>query len=156
MKKIEVHLKDKNDFTSRYNENRISSDLYTYIKKEVKLADIKDKINIEISTDFKLTDKEKEQLSLNIKKTSEEEINDIKYIEEKVLLLELLFLFIGFIIIFLYFLIKNIAIISEIVLIIGWLLIWEALDRLIFSRTENKIKKQRLKQIIKSDIDFID
>jgi len=102
-----------------------------------------------------MTDKEKELLSRNIKKTCTEEINDIEFLEQKVLLKELMLLLLGAIIIFFCFLIKNTAFISEIILIIGWLFIWESLDKLIFSRTENKLKIKRLKQIIKSDIDYI-
>jgi len=156
MSNIEIELKDKKDFISKYNSNRISRDLYNYIKEEVKLTNIKEKININIKTRFKITDKEKELLALNIKKTCTEEINDIKYLEQRVLLKEIFLLIIGMFIIFLCFLIKKTIFISEIILIVGWLFIWESLDRLMFSRTQNKIKIKRLKQLVKSDINYLD
>lgn len=154
MNKIQIYLNDKKDYISKFNQERISKELYGYIKNEVKLININKKINIEITSKFSLTDKEKETLSLNIKNTSEEELNDIKLLEEKVLLKDLLLLLIGIIIIFIYFILKNTPIISEVILIIGWLFIWEAIARLLFAGTERKIQKQRLKQIIYSDIDF--
>jgi len=156
MNKLEIELKDKKDFVSKYNSNRISSDLYNYLKDEIKLTNIKENTKIEIIPQFKLSDEEKELLALNIKKTCKEEIDDIKYLEERILLKELLLLLIGATIIFLCFLVKNSAFISEIILIIGWLFIWESLYSLIFRRTKNKIIKERLKSIINSDIDFID
>lgn len=156
MNKLEIELKDKKDFVSKYNSNRISSDLYNYLKDEIKLINIKEKIKIQIKPQFKMLDEEKELLALNIKKTCKEEIDDIKYLEERILLKEILLLLIGLIIIFLCFLVKNSAFISEIILIIGWLFIWESLYSLIFRRTKNKILKERLKSIINSDIDFID
>lgn len=156
MNKIEIELKDKKDFVSKYNNNRISNDLYNYIKEEIKLLNLKEKITMEITTQFKMSDKEKELLALNIKKTSNEEIRDLEYLEQKVLLKELILLLIGTIIIFICFLIKNLEFISEIILIIGWLFIWESLYSLIFRRTKNKILKERLKSIINSYIDFID
>ena len=154
--KIEIELKDKNDFVSKYNNNRISKDLYNYIKEEIKLLNVKEQINIEIKSKFKMTDEEKELLALNIKKTTNEEIIDLEYIEQKVLLKEMLFLMIGIIITFLWFIVRKSEFISEIILIIGWLFVWEAVKKLVFSRVENRLNIKRLKQIVKSDIDFID
>lgn len=156
MNKVEIILKDKNDFVSRYNNNRISRDLYKYIKDEIKLLDVTKKINIEIKPLFKMSDDEKELLAINIKKTCKEEIEDIKYLHQKVILKEILFLIIGIIITFICFTIKNSPVISEIFLIIGWLFVWESVRNIVFTKVENKIKIKRLKQIIKSDIDYID
>lgn len=156
MNKIEIELKDKKDFISKYNNNRISSDLYNYIKEESKLLNIKEQFNIEIKPQFKMTDEEKELLALNIKKTTSEEIKDLEYIEQKVLIKELLFLMIGIIITFFWFVVRKSEFISEIILIIGWLFVWEAVKKLVFSRAENRLNIKRLKQIVKSDIDYLD
>jgi len=156
MNKIEIELKDKKDFVSKYNNNRISNELYNYIKEESKLLNIKEQFNIEIKPQFKMTDEEKELLALNIKKTTSEEIKDLEYIEKKVLIKELLFLMIGIIITFFWFVVRKSEFISEIILIIGWLFVWEAVKKLVFSKVENRLNIKRLKQIVKSDIDYID
>jgi len=156
MNKIEIELKDKKDFVSKYNNNRISNELYNYIKEESKLLNIKEQFNIEIKPQFKMTDEEKELLALNIKKTTSEEIKDLEYIEQKVLIKELLFLMIGIIITFFWFVVRKSEFISEIILIIGWLFVWEAVKKLVFSKVENRLNIKRLKQIVKSDIDYID
>ena len=156
MNKLEIELKDKKDFVSKYNNNRISNELYNYIKEESKLLNIKEQFNIEIKPQFKMTDEEKELLALNIKKTTSEEIKDLEYIEKKVLIKELLFLMIGIIITFFWFVVRKSEFISEIILIIGWLFVWEAVKKLVFSKVENRLNIKRLKQIVKSDIDYID
>lgn len=156
MNKIEIELKDKKDFVSKYNNNRISNELYNYIKEESKLLNIKEQISIEIKPQFKMTDEEKELLAINIKKTTSEEIKDLEYIEQKVLIKELLFLMIGIIITFFWFVVRKSEFISEIILIIGWLFVWEAVKKLVFSKVENRLNIKRLKQILKSDIDYID
>ena len=156
MNKIEIELKDKKDFVNKYNSNRISSDLYNYIKEENKILDIKEKINIEIKPQFKMTDEEKELLALNIKKTTSEEIKDLEYVEQKVIFKELLFLAIGIIITFFWFVVRKSEFISEIILIIGWLFVWEAVKKLVFSRVEHRLNIKRLKKIVKSDIDYKD
>ena len=68
----------------------------------------------------------------------------------------MILLLIGVLIIIIYFIFKDSPVISEIILIIGWLMICESVGRLVFSRTETKFKIKRRKQIIKSKINFID
>ena len=136
MNKLEIELKDKKDFVSKYNNNRISSDLYNYLKDEIKLTNIKENIKIEIKPNFKMSDDEKELLAINIKKTCKEEIEDIKYLHQKVILKEILFLIIGIIITFICFAIKNSPVISEIFLIIGWLFVWESVRNIVFTKVE--------------------
>ena len=155
--KISICLNEKKDYINKFNQNRISQELYEYIINEAKTISLKGKINIEIKINqFTLTDLEKEQLSKIIKLTFEDDINDLIYFDNKLILKDLILLLIGIIITFICFLFKNLPPISEIILILGWLMIWEALDKLLFSRTENKIKIIRRKQLIKSKITFVD
>ena len=155
--KISICLNEKKDYINKFNQNRISQELYEYIINEAKTISLKGKINIEIKINqFTLTDLEKEQLSKIIKLTFEDDINDLMYFDNKLILKDLILLLIGIIITFICFLFKNLPPISEIILILGWLMIWEALDKLLFSRTENKIKIIRRKQLIKSKITFVD
>lgn len=155
--KIEIYLNDKEDYANNFNKNRISPELFKYILNELKTINIKSKINIDIITNnFKLSDIEKEELATIIKSTYEDDSNDLIYLDNNLIFKELIFLFIGIIIIILYFLFKDSSVISEIILIIGWLMIWESVGRLVFSRNETKYKIKRRKQIIKSKINFID
>lgn len=156
-KTIEIYLNNKKDYTNNFNKNKISPELFQYIIDEVKTINNKDKINLDIYTkNFILNDKEKEDLAMMIKSTFEDDVNDLIYLDNNLIYKELLFLLIGVFIIAIYFIFKDSPVISEIILIIGWLMIWESVGRLVFSRTETKIKIKRRKQVIKSKINFID
>lgn len=155
--KIEIHLNDKEDYTNNFNKNRISPELFDYILNELKTINIKEKLDINIYTkNFILSDEEKEQLAMMIKSTYEDDANDLIYLDNNLIFKELIFLLIGVLIIIIYFIFKDSPVISEIILIIGWLMIWESVSRLVFSRTETKYKIKRRKQITKSKINFID
>ena len=155
--KIEIYLNKLEDYKNKFNKNRISSDLFNYILEEIKTINIKEKLEIDIYTNnFTLTDLEKEELALMIKKTYEDDSNDLIYIDNILTFKELIMLLIGIIIIIIYVIFHNSPVISEIILIIGWLIIGEALERLFFTKTEARHKIKRRKQIIKSKINFID
>lgn len=155
--KIEINLNDKESYINKFNNNRISSELFEYILEEIKTINIKDKLEINIYTNsLDLTDKEKEKLACMIKDTYQEDFNDLIYIDNILTFKELIMLLIGVLIIIIYVLFNDYQVISEIILIIGWLIIGEALERLFFSKTEAKYKIKRRKQIIKSKINFID
>ena len=155
--KIEIYLNDKKDHINNFNKNRISTELFDYILEEIKTINIKEKVNINIYTNnFILTDEEKEGLAMMIKKTYEDDANDLIYIDNVLTFKELIMLLIGVVIIIIYVIFHDSPVISEIILIIGWLIIGEALERLFFSKTEAKHKIKRRNQIIKSKINFID
>ena len=154
---IEIYLNELEDYKNKYNKNRISQELFDYIIEEIKTINIKEKLNINIYTNnFTLTDEEKEELACIIKTTYKDDSNDLIYIDNILTFKELIMLLIGIIIIIIYAIFHDSPVISEIILIIGWLIIGEALERLFFSKTETKYKIKRRNQIIKSKINFID
>ena len=155
--KIEIYINELEDYKNKFNKNRISSELFDYILDEIKTINIKEKIDINIYTkNFTLTDSEKEELAIMIKTTYEDDSNDLIYIDNVLTFKELIMLLIGIIIIIIYFIFHKSPVISEIILIIGWLITGEALERLFFTKTEARHKIKRRKQIIKSKINFID
>ena len=75
---------------------------------------------------------------LNLKKSY---INNIK---------QFIFLILGIICLILYGIVNN-PIISEIILIGGWVLIWEMVDLFIFSDTQLKRDKMILRKLLRSE-----
>ena len=61
----------------------------------------------------------------------------------------------GILFLFIYYLFKRIEVFSEIMLILGWLAIWESTYSFIFNGLSLKIKIKRLKEITKAKINFI-
>ena len=50
---------------------------------------------------------------------------------------------------------NNIYIIEELILILGWVAIWEVADYLLFEDTKNRIKSKRIDELTKATIKFI-
>ena len=151
---IEIELNNKNDYKNKFNNNRISEELNTYISNEVKALNLDDKITLEIDNKIKLNENEQKELVKMIKLSYKEDLDELKIYERRLNNQSLLLLGIGIMILLAYYFAINILFVSEFTLIIGWLFIWEAGDLFLFTRRENKMKQERRKQIIHSKILF--
>lgn len=145
-KVINVDIKEMDDLVERYNEEIVSKDLINYILNQAKFINKKDNLKIIINQKFdfecdiiKMINKALNDLYLlNLKKSY---INNIK---------QFIFLILGIICLILYGIVNN-PIISEIILIGGWVLIWKMVDLFLFSDTQLKRDKMILRKLLKSD-----
>ncbi|MBQ3021626.1 MAG: hypothetical protein IJD92_05345 [Bacilli bacterium] len=151
---IEIELNNKKDYKNKFNNNRISEELDRYILNETKSVKLKDRITIEIQPKFELTEDEERDLIKMIRLSYKDDLDELKIYEKLLIQQSIKILILGLIILLVYYLSNNLFFISEFILIIGWLLIWEAADIILFSRTENKIKQTRRKQLIHCNIVF--
>ena len=151
---INIELNKKEDYINKFNNKRISLDLDNYILNEAKTVKLTDKITIEIDSKFKLTEEEQKDLISMIKLSYKEDLDELLMYEKKIMSKAIILMLIGVIILLAYYLSNNLFFISEFILIIGWLMIWEAADGLIFSRTENRVKQTRRRQLMYSHIYF--
>ena len=151
---IEVELNNKTDYKNKFNNNRISEELDKYILNETKSVKLNDKIIIEIDNKIELTEEEKKELIKMIKLSYKDDLKELIIYEKRTIKYSLILLLIGSIILLAYYLFNNIFFISEFILIIGWLLIWESADIFLFSRIENRMKQIKRKQLIHSNIIF--
>ena len=68
---------------------------------------------------------------------------------------EILLFGLGIILLILYYtFLKNIELVSEIILIIGWLAIWESTYNFLFVGYNKKNKITRLKKLTKAEVNF--
>ena len=151
---INIELNKKEDYINKFNNKRISADLDNYILNEAKTVKLTDKITIEIYSKFELTEEEQKDLVSMIRLSYKDDWDELLIYEKKIITKALILLAIGIIILLAYYLSNNLFFVSEFILIIGWLMIWEAADGLIFSRTENRVKQTRRKQLMYSHIYF--
>lgn len=151
---INIELNQKEDYINKFNNKRISQDLNNYILEETKTVKLTDKITIEINSKTKLTKEEQKELVTMIKLSYKDDLDELLIYEKRINLKSITLLLIGVIILLAYYLSNNLFFVSEFILIIGWLMIWEAADALIFSKTQNRIKQTRRKQLIHSNIHF--
>jgi len=142
---IEIDIKNYEDLVEKYNDSVVSNDLIKYLLSQAEYVSNKENIKFVVDKHFE-TDINIEGL---IKKTLKDKylfsfkksyINDI---------LQIIFFVLGVLCLFFSIIIAN-EIIKEIVLIGGWILIWEMLDLLLFS--DSKIKRDRriLKKLLRT------
>lgn len=157
VKYIDVTLNSFEDSTSKFNNNTLNEELSNYIFKECTGINLKNNIIIRIKPEFNITDIQKEKLVDMIRANYGLDISEnlihVKYENVKKLLLMIF----GIIFVLLSELITldYIFIIKEVLLIIGWVGIWEAVYSLIFVDLKKKFEMKRLKQLTTCKIEFI-
>ena len=146
-KTIEININYKSHLIDRYNDNKLSSDLLKYILKEAFLTEKCAKTKIIIN---KKSDIDKNSVEI-IKQGLKEEYNISlnKHISNNKKQIGLLIL--GIILIFLSTQIKEIVW-KEIILIAGWVPIWEMTRIELFHDVEGRRKRKIIKRLLKNEI----
>lgn len=151
---ITITLNKKEEYLNKFNDQRISPELNTYILEECKPIKTKKELQLNIQSNFEMTNQEKEEFVKMVRLNYQDDIDELKELSKKLMFIDIYMFLIGVIFLVLYSCNINIRVASEIILIIGWVLIWESIYNFIFARTENKLKMARRKQLIESEIIF--
>lgn len=152
-KEIKIHLKDENDYKNIYSNEILSYDLSNYIIEETKGINSKHKIIFSITTDFNISDKEKNHLVDMIREFFGTDVSEAINYSKKQMLANTVILIVGFIFLLLYYVISP-EFISELTLILGWVFIGEAICNFLYNGIENRLNIKRKKQIINAKIIF--
>lgn len=152
--KIYITLNRKEDYVNKFNDERITMELNNYILDEIRTIDLKEKTEIVVDSKFQMSEDEKNKLKKMIKNNFKDDINETSIYLRKMFLIDTILFFSGIFALLIYIVSNKLLVISEVILIIGWLLIWEGVYNFIFSTLENKIKIARRHQIINSKITF--
>ncbi len=154
MNEIIININDEKDYENKYNFNNLSTELSNYIYEECKGKPINNKISIIIKASYKIKDKEKEEIINKIHNNYKTDLNEqllmIKYSNSKNIVVFLL----GILFLYLYYFIKINFVLSEMILIVGWVAIWEAVYAWLFVRDKNNIQIKRLKKLANCEIKF--
>lgn len=144
---IEIDLNNKYDLIDKYNERKISNEIIEYIIKQAKLLrnkQIKFIINNKCHIDKDISKLIKEGLKEEYDRSLEEHnTNNIK---------QILFLILGITFIFLSTLIDDGVIWREVLLISGWVPIWEMIEVELFPDVDGRRKRKLIKKILNSEI----
>lgn len=151
---VKINIKNKEDYKNTYNENELSSELKEYILDHIKSKNTKQNIKLDITTNFKINEKEELNLRYMIRRAFGLDVSEIMNISKKRSLKSLFAFILGTIFLLIYSFIPNQHVITEIILIIGWVLIWESTYNFLFKNIETKLMITRRKQIIKSKIEI--
>lgn len=144
---IEIDLIDKYDLVEKYNEKQVSSELIKYIINEAMYIDKKDTIIIELNKKFQSTKSSKKLIIDGLKREYDDSLRNHKMIDIK----QYIFLVWGMIAIFLATVVEN-EVLEEILVIAGWVPMWEMIDLEIFNDHDERKKRKVLKRLLNSEI----
>lgn len=144
MKSIVVNLKNEEDLYEKYNDD-ISRDLINYLVRESKYT--KEDIKIIINTKVNI-----ENIESKIKESLVKIYDDTRKIDKVHNIKQVLFFIIGMLfLIFSTFVLFDVV--KEIVIIAGWVAIWEVVDISLNVDTELKINRKLIKKLIDCEIE---
>lgn len=152
---INVNLEKKNDFYSKFSKQKISNELAEYILNECYGEPYKNSIKININCKTKISDNEKHEMIDIIRRTFGLRVQDELYYAEKSQNKKTILLLIGLALIIIYYC-SIVSVLREIILILGWLAIWESIYGLLFDMPKDFIKIKRLKELAKARVYFED
>ena len=143
---IDIYLKKKSYFYSKYGKDILSKELFNYIYDECYGENYKNKIKINIYTEEELSDEEKHKMMDIIRRTYGLRVQDELVYYESAKDKKVVLFLIGIALIILYY-IALIQILRELILILGWLCIWESTYSFITDSKKDYIHIQRLRQL---------
>lgn len=152
---IVLTLEDETIYKNPFNENKLSDALSNHILEECKGFDYNSEIEIHIKTKFNPTREEKINIINMIRSNYGNDIKENGVYMNHLYKRNVVFFVGGCLITAYSFIIeKTLPIISEIILIIGWIGIWEVLYSIFFSESKKRLETKRLKQLANSKIIF--
>lgn len=153
-KKIDIYLDEKSSYINPFHKNRISSELSDYILGECKIYSLKEQFEICIHCKENLSKEEQLALVAMIRQNYGVDIQEINLFARRRNGLGLSCILLGILILFIYLLVDIVPVLSEIVLIVAWVFLWEGVYGLLFDGSKDTIHKKRLKKLTCCKISF--
>ena len=154
LKVIDVNIDSIDDCRHKFKPSDISDDLAEYLLKQCRATLYSDSFEIAFYSLKEFTKEEKKELTDMIREHFGLELREAYIIKEKNNIVNLLCFLFGIIFLFIDVLVKLNPIVSEIVLILGWVLIWEASYNLFFGEIRNNVKISRIKKLIDCKVKY--
>lgn len=145
---IKIDLHDKYDLVNKYDEKKISQELLQYILKQATLAQKYEKIKIVINKKFYM---EKDSIAIIKEGLKEEYARSLKERDANNVR-QLLFFVLGLIIIFFSTLVPESGIWKEILVISGWVPIWEMVEMELFPDAAGRRERKTIDRILNGEI----
>lgn len=148
-KEIKIDIKSREDLLEKYNENKICNAVIEYIVKEAMLVDKEESIKIVVNKDSAVLNADCKELIKNGLKDeykrsmTKQHDNNVK---------QIYFFIIGFFLIFLATLLKDVGILKEVILVVGGVPIWETIRIELFPDAQGRVKRRVLRKLMQSEI----
>lgn len=152
---IEVTLKENRDYESKFNEEVLSKDLADYILSECEGVDAKSDYTLRVYPEFEVTEADQDRFSDMVHDYFNSEVREIKYASQKTFKVDIVFLIIGILAVIGYIITKaSSEISSELILVLGWVFLWEGFDNLTLSKVKTRPELKRKSQLARCTISF--
>lgn len=145
---IEITINDKYDLIDKYNEKKLSNNLLKYIIKQTIFTKKNKKIKIIINKNIDINKNSVEMIKEGLKKEYNKSLEE----RNRNNLKQLILLMLGMIFIFIATRIENRGMWREIILITGWVPIWEMVKIELFSDVYGRRKRKIIKKLLTSEI----
>lgn len=147
-KEIKLDIVRKKDLLEKYDESKASREVVEYLIQAAMLVDESEKIKVIINMDSEIDEKAKELVIEGLK----DEFKRSKRRTYKNNVKQIYLFFLGIFLLFLSMLISKKGIWKEILLISGWVPIWEMIEMELFPDAEARIRRKIIKRLLESDI----
>lgn len=151
---INVEINELDSIYNQYNHNLLSYEFGKYLYNSCALIKNTDKITIEITSKIKISNEQKQKIKETIINNTEIYLKKEKTIKKHDNYNKLFLILIGIILILLANLLKDLYLIEELLLISGWVAIWEVVYDLLFVESQRRKKIKHLKKLYKGNIEF--
>ena len=145
---IEIDITDKNTFFDTYNQKRVSSNLIEYIIKQAMIIGNQDKIKIVINKKCSL----EKDCSKLVKEGLKEEYNRSLKKHHNTNMKQVGLLLLGILLLFISSRIDDSLIWKEVLLISGWVPIWEMIELELFPDAEGRLKRRVINKLLNCEI----
>lgn len=153
MNKIEIYVNSKEDFCDQFNPNHLSREIVSYLENELRLIQIKEMFEIEIHSKENLSTLEQEKVVELIREHYGLLVQKEMLLQNPRTMKKYLLLLIGVLLItFSSYFLKDVL--KELVLIAGWVAVWEVVYDVLFTDNINRLKINRNKKISSCKIEF--
>lgn len=145
---IEIDLNNKYDYIDKYNEKKISNEIIQYIINQSIYIEKQKKIRIVINRKCEIDNDLKKLLTEGLIEEYNKSIEERSRNNKR----QLFFLILGVIFIFFSTLIKERTTWRELLLITGWVPIWEMIEVELFPDDYGRKKRRAIKKLLNSEI----
>ena len=154
---IEINVNNYIDVVDKFNNNQLSHDLANFIYNQYKAMPIRNNVEININVNFFITEKEQEHLADMIHKYFGLEVQKSIMVARYKTKYQILLFLIGIFLITLSNLsfISKLTTIHEILLIFGWVAVWELIYDIMFVDINENVTRKRYKKLSKVRVNYI-
>lgn len=147
-KEIKIDIVNKSDLLEKYDESKASREVVEYLIQAAMVVEESEKIKVIINKNSEIDENAKELVIEGLK----DEFKRSKRRNYKNNIKQIYLLFLGIFLLFLFTLIPEEGIWKEILLISGWVPIWEMIEMELFPDAEGRIRRKIIKRLLTSEI----